>query len=60
MPEPKFVDAMSKSTKKKQIVPAAWLDLDFPPFDDFTLPPSAKAKAIQSPDPAPDSKKEAK
>lgn len=57
---PKFVDAMSKSTKQKQIIPAAWLDLDFPPFDDFTLPPSAKAKANPTPAKSSDSKKEAK
>lgn len=60
MSEPKFVDAVSKSTKKKQLIPASWLDHDFPPFDDFTLPPSAKAKATQTPAPVSDSKKEAK
>lgn len=60
MSEPKFVDAVSKSTKKKQLIPASWLDHDFPPFDDFTLPPSAKSRASTSPAPASDSSKEAK
>jgi len=56
----KFVEALSKSTKQKQVIPAAWLGFDFPPFDDFILPPSARAKAIKSPAPASDSTKEAK
>ena len=60
MPEPKFVDAVSKSTKQKRAIPAHWLDLDFPPFDDYTLPPSAKPRVTTSPAPSSDSSKEAK
>lgn len=57
---PKFVTAVSKSTGKKQLIPAVWLEHDFAPFNDFTLPPSARAKTVTTPAPASDSKKEAK
>lgn len=60
MPESKFVDAVSKSTGKQQRIPAVWLELDVPPFNDFTPPPSAKAKVTPSPAAPSDSKKEAK
>ena len=40
MPESKFVDAVSKSTGKRQTIPASWLELDIPPFNDFALPPA--------------------
>ena len=56
----KFVDALSKSTKRKQIIPASWLKLDFAPFNDFILPPSVKDKAKSIPAATPANKKEAK
>lgn len=60
MPERKFVEVVSKSTKQKQIVPAEWLEHGVPPFDDFELPPSAKAKDHSAPAVVPVIKKEAK
>lgn len=56
---PEFVEAVSKTSKQKQIIPAVWLTYGFAPFNDFTLPPSAKATAIHSPA-QPVTKKEAK
>lgn len=57
---PKFVEAYSKTTGQKQVIPAHWLDVKVAPFTDFSLTPSQKAKAFSSPAVASDSKKEAK
>lgn len=57
---PKFVDAYSKTTGAKQVVPAHWLEIDQPPFTDLSPTPSQKAKASPTPMVASDSKKEAK
>lgn len=40
---PKFVEAFSKSTGKKQIIPEAWLERDDAPFTDFALTPKSRA-----------------
>ena len=39
-----FVDAYSKTTGAKQVVPAAWLDRKDAPFNDFSKTPSQKAR----------------
>lgn len=40
-----FVEAYSKTTGKKQIIPKAWLDRKDPPFNDFVLnAPASKAE----------------
>ncbi|SDW32987.1 hypothetical protein SAMN04487912_102350 [Arthrobacter sp. cf158] len=41
---PNLIDAYSKSTGVKRVVPAAWLDRKDPPFDDLTKTPSQKAR----------------
>lgn len=42
-----FVEAYAKSTGKKQIIPKAWLALDYPPFNDYTLTPKSRANAAE-------------
>ena len=39
-----FIDAYSKTTGAKQVVPAAWLDRKDAPFNDLTKTPSQKAR----------------
>ena len=39
-----FVDAYSKTTGAKQVIPAAWLDRNDAPFNDFQKTPSQKAR----------------
>lgn len=39
-----FVDAYSKTTGAKQVVPAAWLDRSDAPFNDLSKTPSQKAR----------------
>lgn len=39
-----FVDAYSKTTGAKQVVPAGWLDRSDAPFNDFTKTPRQKAR----------------
>ena len=39
-----FVDAYSKTTGAKQVVPAAWLGRTDAPFDDLVKTPRQKAK----------------
>lgn len=39
---PEFVEAYSKSTGKKQIIPKSWLDRKDPPFNDFALTAQAQ------------------
>lgn len=43
-----FVEAFSKSTGKKQIIPEAWLELDYPPFDDYTLTPKSRTSRSEA------------
>lgn len=45
----KFIEAYAKSTGKKQVIPAAWLDIDQAPFNDFQKTPSRRAKDKASP-----------
>jgi len=53
-----FVDAYSKSTGAKQVVPAAWLDRTDAPFNDLSKTPRQKAR--ETPKPASPETKEAK
>ena len=39
-----FIEAYSKTTGAKQVVPAAWLDRKDAPFNDFSKTPSHKAR----------------
>lgn len=39
-----FIDAYSKSTGVKQVVPASWLNRTDAPFDDLVKTPRQKAK----------------
>jgi hypothetical protein len=39
-----FIDAYSKTTGAKQVVPASWLDRKDAPFNDLTRTPSQKAR----------------
>jgi hypothetical protein len=39
-----FIDAYSKTTGAKQVVPASWLDRKDAPFNDLTKTPSQKAR----------------
>ena len=39
-----FIDAYSKTTGAKQVVPAAWLGRKDAPFNDLTKTPSQKAR----------------
>jgi len=58
-----FVDAYSKSTGAKQVVPAAWLDRKDAPFNDLTRTPSQKARdtaKAETTNPASPETKEAK
>jgi len=54
-----FVDAYSKSTGAKQVVPAAWLERDDAPFNDFAKTPRQKAREKNVPA-SPDIEGEAK
>jgi len=59
----KFVDAYSKTTGAKQVVPAAWLDRKDAPFNDLTRTPSQKAREAakaETTNPASPETKEAK
>ena len=40
----KLVDAYTKTTGKKQTVPASWLERTDAPFNDFQKTPSQKAR----------------
>ena len=44
-----FIDAYSKTTGVKQVVPAAWLDRTDAPFSDLTKTPRQKAREATSP-----------
>ena len=52
-----FIDAYSKTTGAKQVVPAAWLDRTDAPFDDLVKTPRQKAR--ETPKPASPETKEA-
>lgn len=52
-----LVDAYSKTTGAKQVVPASWLDRTDPPFDDLQKTPRQKAR--DTPKPASPETKEA-
>lgn len=54
-----FVDAYSKSTGAKQVVPAAWLERRDAPFNDLVKTPRQKARETNSPA-SPDNEGEAK
>jgi hypothetical protein len=59
----KFIDAYSKSTGAKQVVPASWLDRKDAPFNDLTKTPSQKAREAakaETTNPASPETKEAK
>lgn len=45
----KFVDAYSKTTGNKQVIPERWLSLNFPPFNDFRRTPLARSKEAIKP-----------
>jgi len=53
----KFIDAYSKTTGAKQVVPAAWLERDDAPFNDLAKTPRQKAR--ETPKPASPETKEA-
>ena len=53
----KFIDAYSKTTGAKQVVPAAWLDRTDAPFNDLAKTPRQKAR--ETPKPASPETKEA-
>lgn len=44
-----FVEAYSKTTGAKQVVPAAWLDRKDAPFTDLTKTPRQKARETNTP-----------
>jgi len=44
-----FIDAYSKTTGAKQVVPAEWLDRTDAPFSDLTKTPRQKARETTSP-----------
>jgi hypothetical protein len=44
-----FVDAYSKTTGAKQVVPAAWLGRNDAPFNDLTKTPRQKAREKAAP-----------
>lgn len=44
-----FVDAYSKTTGAKQVVPAAWLDRTDAPFNDLSKTPRQKARELNKP-----------
>lgn len=39
-----FVEAYSKTTGAKQVIPARWLDIGVAPFTDFSKTPRHKAR----------------
>lgn len=44
-----FVDAYSKTTGAKQVVPAAWLERTDAPFNDLAKTPRQKARETNRP-----------
>ena len=54
-----FVDAYSKTTGAKQVVPARWLERDDAPFNDLVKTPRQKARETNKPA-SPDEEGEAK
>ena len=44
-----FIEAYSKTTGAKQVVPAAWLDRNDAPFNDLTKTPRQKARETNKP-----------
>ena len=44
-----FVDAYSKTTGAKQVVPARWLERDDAPFNDLVKTPRQKARETIKP-----------
>lgn len=44
-----FVDAYSKTTGAKQVVPAAWLERKDAPFNDLAKTPRQKARETNTP-----------
>lgn len=44
-----FVEAYSKTTGVKQVIPAEWLGLDFAPFTDFSKTPRQKSRETAVP-----------
>lgn len=45
----KFVDAYSKTTGAKQVVPASWLERSDAPFNDLSKTPRQKARENTKP-----------
>jgi len=45
----KLVDAYSKTTGAKQVVPAAWLERKDAPFNDLAMTPRQKARESKTP-----------